>query len=131
MPSSCAARATLQTCPAIDASLMSSLAGSMHVMQSGSTLNAHASSLCRHDTKQIVTHNRLSGGHAVRVTSSGGFVLRKVFCTVPSRLIGHHLTGRVCDDRIDLFPGASFVLTLPRARATVRGRISMSSVTIT
>jgi hypothetical protein len=136
MPSSCA---TLQTCPAIDASLMSSLAGSMHVMQSGSTLNAHASSLCRHDARrktdydarQITTHNSLSGGHAVRVTSSGGFVLRKVFCTVPSRLIGHHLTGRVCDDRIDLFPGASFVLTLPRARATVRGRISMSSVTIT
>ncbi len=71
-----------------------------------------------HDTKQIMTHNRLSGGHAVRVTSSGGFVLRKVFCTVPSRLIGHHLTGRVYNDRIDLFPGASFVLTLPRARAT-------------
>jgi hypothetical protein len=84
-----------------------------------------------YDTKQIMTHNRLSGGHAVRVTSSGGFVLRKVFCTVPSRLIGHHLTGRVYDDRIDPFPGASFVLTLPRARATVRGRISMSAVTIT
>ena len=90
----------------------------MHVMQSGSTLNAHASSLCRHDARQIMTHNRLSGGHAVCVTSSGGFVLRKVFCTVPSRLIGHHFTGRVYDDRIDLFPGASFVLALPRARAT-------------
>jgi hypothetical protein len=101
----------------------------MHVMQSGSTLNAHASSLCRHDARrktdydarQITTHNSLSGGHAVRVTSSGGFVLRKVFCTVPSRLIGHHFTGRVCDDRIDLFPGASFVLTLPRALATRLG----------
>ncbi len=74
-----------------------------------------------YDARQITTHDRLSGGHAVRVTSSGGFVLRKVFCTVPSRLIGHHLTGHVCDDRIDLFAGASFVLTLPRARVTRQG----------
>lgn len=57
----------------------------------------------------------------VRVTSSGGFLLRKVFYTVPSRLIGHHLRGRVYDDRIDLFLGASFLLTLPRARATRHG----------
>ena len=32
----------------------------------------------------------------VRVTSSGGFTLRKVFYTVPSRLIGHRLRGRRC-----------------------------------
>lgn len=57
----------------------------------------------------------------VRVTSSGGFLLRKVFYTVPSRLIGHHLRGRVYDDRIDLFLGASFLLTVPRARATRHG----------
>lgn len=57
----------------------------------------------------------------VRVTSTGGFLLRKVFYTVPSRLIGHHLRGRVYDDRIDLFLGASFLLTLPRGRATRHG----------
>lgn len=31
----------------------------------------------------------------VRVTSSGGFTLRKVFYTVPSRLIGHQLRVRL------------------------------------
>ncbi len=30
----------------------------------------------------------------VRVTSTGGFTLRKVFYTVPSRLIGHRLRVR-------------------------------------
>jgi hypothetical protein len=35
----------------------------------------------------------------VRVTSSGGFTLRKVFYTVPSRLIGHQLRVRLYDDR--------------------------------
>jgi hypothetical protein len=31
----------------------------------------------------------------VRVTSTGGFTLRKVFYTVPSRLIGHQLRVRL------------------------------------
>lgn len=53
----------------------------------------------------------------VRVTSSGGFLLRKVFYTVPSRLIKHQLRVRIFDDRLDLFLGSSFLLTLPRARA--------------
>jgi transposase InsO family protein len=57
----------------------------------------------------------------VRVTSSGGFLLRKVFYTVPSRLIGHQLRVRIYDDRLDLFLGATFLATLPRARATRRG----------
>ncbi len=55
------------------------------------------------------------------VRSSGGFVLRKVFYTVPSRLIGHQLRGRIYDDRIDLFLGATFLLSLPRGRATRHG----------
>jgi hypothetical protein len=38
----------------------------------------------------------------VTVTSSGGFTLRKVFYTVPSRLIGHRLRVRLYDDRFDL-----------------------------
>jgi hypothetical protein len=57
----------------------------------------------------------------VRVTSSGGFLLRKVFYTVPSRLIGHQLRARIYDDRLDLFLGATFLVTLPRARATRHG----------
>ncbi|MBC2861626.1 IS21 family transposase [Pelagibacterium sp.] len=57
----------------------------------------------------------------VRVTSSGGFILRKVFYTVPSRLIGHRLRVRLYDDRLELFLGATALLTLPRGRASSTG----------
>jgi hypothetical protein len=53
----------------------------------------------------------------VRVTSSGGFTLRKVFYTVPSRLIGHRLRVRLFDDRLDLYVGGTRLMTLPRGRA--------------
>ena len=39
----------------------------------------------------------------VTVTSSSGFTLRKVFYSVPSRLIGHRLRVRLYDDRLDVF----------------------------
>jgi hypothetical protein len=52
----------------------------------------------------------------VLVTSSGGFVLRRVFYTVPSRLIGHRLKVRIHDDRLDCLLGGAHVLTLPRGR---------------
>ena len=57
----------------------------------------------------------------VRVTSSGGFILRKVFYTVPSRLIGHDLRVRLYDDRLELFLGSSALPTLPRGRASSSG----------
>jgi len=59
---------------------------------------------------------------AVRVTSSGGFTLRKVFYTVPSRLIGHRLRVRLYDDRLDLFIGGTHLATLPRGRALPNGK---------
>jgi len=43
----------------------------------------------------------------VTVTSSGGFTLRRVFYTVPSRLIGHRLRAHVYDDRIRLHLGTT------------------------
>jgi hypothetical protein len=43
-------------------------------------------------------------------------VLRRVFYTVPSWLIGHRLRVRLYDDRLDCFLGASLVLTLRRGR---------------
>lgn len=58
----------------------------------------------------------------VRVTSSGGFTLRKVFYTVPSRLIGHRLRVRLFDDRLDIFIGGTPLMTLPRARASPSGK---------
>lgn len=58
----------------------------------------------------------------VPVTSSGGFTLRKVFYTVPSRLIGHRLRVRLHDDRLELFIGGTHLLTLPRGRASPSGK---------
>jgi hypothetical protein len=52
----------------------------------------------------------------VRVTSSGGFILRRVFYSVPSRLIGHRLSVHLYDDRLDCFLGATRLLTLRRGR---------------
>jgi transposase InsO family protein len=52
----------------------------------------------------------------VIVTSSGGFTLKRVFYTVPSRLIGHRLRARVFDDRVDCFLGSTPVASLRRGR---------------
>jgi hypothetical protein len=52
----------------------------------------------------------------IAVTSSGGFILRRVFYTVPSRLIGHRLRVRIWDDRLECFLGATPVATLLRGR---------------
>jgi hypothetical protein len=50
----------------------------------------------------------------VWVTSSGGFVLRKIFYTVPSQFVGHNLRVRLYDARLECFLGSSPVLTLQR-----------------
>jgi len=52
----------------------------------------------------------------IPVTSSGGFILRRVFYTVPSRLIGHRLRVRIFDDRLECFLGVTPVATLRRGR---------------
>ncbi|EGX99816.1 integrase catalytic subunit [Nitrospirillum viridazoti Y2] len=57
----------------------------------------------------------------VTVTSSSAFTLRKVFYTVPSRLIGHRLRVRLYDDRLDLFVGGTHLMTLRRGRAAGNG----------
>ena len=58
----------------------------------------------------------------VHVTSSGGFMLRRVFYSVPSRLVGHQLTVRLYDDRLELFLGTTALMALPRGRARPDGR---------
>ncbi len=58
----------------------------------------------------------------VTISSTGGFTLRKVFYTVPSRLIGHRLRVRLYDDRLEVFMGGTLMLTLPRGRAHPSGR---------
>ena len=52
----------------------------------------------------------------VTVTSSGGFILRRVFYTAPSRLIGHRLRVHLYDDRLDCFLGSTPMMTLRRGR---------------
>lgn len=58
----------------------------------------------------------------VTVTSTSGFVLRKVFYSVPSRLIGHRLRVRLFDDRLEVYLGGTHQFTLPRGRAHPNGR---------
>jgi hypothetical protein len=58
----------------------------------------------------------------VYVTSTGGFTLRKVFYTVPSRLIGHRLRVRLYDDRLELFVGGTALMTLMRGRPGANGK---------
>jgi len=58
----------------------------------------------------------------VTVTSSSGFTLRKVFYSVPSRLIGHRLRVRLFDERLEVFLGNTHQFTLPRGRSHPNGR---------
>ena len=58
----------------------------------------------------------------MRVGRTGGFTLKKVFYTVPSRLIGHRLRVRLFDDRLDVFVGGTHLMTLPRGRASSEGK---------
>ena len=60
----------------------------------------------------------------VQVSVHSGFTLRKVFYSVPSRLIGHTLRVHLYDDRLELFVGSSPLLTLRRGRAHSDGRRS-------
>ncbi len=52
----------------------------------------------------------------VRVSTHSGFTFRRVFYTVPSRLIGRRLRLRAYADRLEIFLGAVCVLTLRRER---------------
>src|SRR6202051_1730516 len=56
----------------------------------------------------------------VTVTSSGGFILRRVFYTAPSRLVGHRLRVHLYDDRLECFLGATAMMTLRRGRPTFK-----------
>ena len=58
----------------------------------------------------------------VNVTSSSGFTLKRVFYTVPSRLIGHRLRVRLYDDRLVVFLGGTQLMTLLRGRVDASGK---------
>ena len=81
-------------------------------------IEAERPALRRLPTQRTCDHEE----SVVTVTSSGGFTLRKVFYTVPSRLIGHRLRVRLYDDRLDVFIGATLLMTLARGRAPASGK---------
>jgi hypothetical protein len=58
----------------------------------------------------------------VTVTSTSGFILRRVFYSVPSRLIGHRLRVRLYDDRLECFLGVTPLMTLRRGRPHPSGK---------
>jgi len=96
-------------------SSMTPWGGSMRTMPSASTLSAPASSLCPPGGQQTMKRSRCASPRRA------GPGLRKVFHTVPSWLICHQLRERIYDDRLDLVLGGTFLVTLPRARATRDG----------
>jgi hypothetical protein len=68
--------------------------------------------------------------HLVTVTSSSGFLLKRVFYSVPSRLIGHRLRVRLFDDRLECLLGGTLVLTLPRGQRPSGAMSNRSSYVI-
>mgnify|MGYP006185935547 CR=1 FL=1 len=52
----------------------------------------------------------------VPVTRTGGFLVKSIFYSAPSQLIGQRLRVHVYDDRIEAFVGGTLVVSHPRAR---------------
>src|SRR5690242_5146279 len=61
-------------------------------------------------------------GTIVTVTSTSGFILKKVFYSVPSRPIGHRVRVRLYVDRLESFLGATPLLTLRRGQPHSSGK---------
>jgi hypothetical protein len=59
---------------------------------------------------------------SVTVTNTSGFILKKVFYSVPSRLIGHRLRVRLYDDRLECFLGSTTLMNLRRGRPQPSGK---------
>jgi hypothetical protein len=52
----------------------------------------------------------------VPVTRTGGFLVKSIFYSAPSQLIGQRLRVHLYDDRIEAFLGSTLVVNHPRAR---------------
>jgi hypothetical protein len=57
----------------------------------------------------------------VPVTRMGGFLVKSIFYSAPSQLIGQRLRVHLYDDRIEAFLGCTLVVTHARARGRVDG----------
>ena len=67
---------------------------------------------------------------SVRVTATSGFTLRRVFTSVPTRLIGHRRSARVHADHIALTLGTDHCLTVPRKHHRTYQCIRLDSVSV-
>ena len=56
------------------------------------------------------------------VTRTGGFLIKSIFYSAPSQLIGQRLRVHLYDDRIEAFLGGTLVVTHPRARGRNNGQ---------
>ncbi len=56
------------------------------------------------------------------VTRTGGFLVRSIFYSAPSQLIGQRLRVHIYDDRIEAFLGSTLVVRHPRARGRIDGQ---------
>jgi hypothetical protein len=57
----------------------------------------------------------------VPVTRTGGFLVKSIFYSAPSQLIGQRLRVHLYDDRLEAFLGSTLVVTHPRARGRGNG----------
>lgn len=57
----------------------------------------------------------------VPVVRTGGFLVRQIFYSAPSRLIGQRLRVHIYDDRIEAYLGSTHVVSHPRARGHGNG----------
>jgi len=57
----------------------------------------------------------------VQVVRTGGFLVKQIFYSAPSRLIGQRLRVHIYDDRIEAYLGSSHVVSHPRARGQGNG----------
>ena len=57
----------------------------------------------------------------VPVTRTGGFLVKSIFYSAPSQLIGQRLRVHLYDDRIEAFLGGTLVVSHPRARGRSDG----------
>jgi hypothetical protein len=57
----------------------------------------------------------------VPVVRTGGFLVKQIFYSAPSRLVGQRLRVHIYDDRIEAYLGSSHVVSHPRARGQKSG----------
>ena len=115
MPCCCAARASLTRSRSIAASSTSSSDGATLATANDLIWSDRACNRCRNGAPPITRR-------PASPSPRSGFILKKVFYSVPSRLIGHRLRVRLYDDRLECFLGSTALMSLRRGRPQPSGK---------